>query len=324
VASRRLRQLIPDTTPNKQDPQAVSGSRGRLAYSRKNHDVHLYWLEVASGEEKRLTSKTGEDMHARFSPDGQKLAYQSNRTGHPDIWLLDLATDEEINLTDHPGSDRLPDWSPDGRQILFVSDRGKALQLWVMNPEGGASLRLSEEPILADTHEGFPRWSPDGARIGYLAPSDRGTALWVVNRDGTNARPLLFDVIHFEWYLDDRRVVYSRMGENGRELRAADLESGDEALLLSAPHAEHRVSLDGSALTYGDGTNHMDRQVFLLRLSPPDATDGLPRPLGEPVQLTEGGGMSHIHSGGWSPDGTAVVFSKDTDNGDIYVVENYQ
>jgi Tol biopolymer transport system component len=134
----------------------------------------------------------------------------------------------------------------------------------------------------------------------------------------------LFDVLDFEWYLDSRHVVYSRMGENGRELVAADLESGEEALLLDVPHVEHRVSPDGQALTYGDGVSHHNQQLHLLRLAPTSSTDRLPRPLGKPVPLTEGRGLSHTHSGGWSPDGKAVVYTKDTDNGDIYVIENYQ
>jgi len=287
--------------------------------------VDLHWLEVATGGERQLTSQTGQDMNARFSPSGQKLAYNSNRTGDNEVWLLDLATGEEMNLTNHAASsDKLPDWSPDGREILFVSDREGTFQLWAMNAEGGASRRVSDQTVTAQKYEGFPRWSPDGERIGYLAPSDGRTALWVADKDGGNPRPLLFGVIHFEWYLDGRRMVYSRMGENGRELRAVDLESGLEVLLLSTPHAEHRVSLDGRAVTYGDGTNHMNRQLFLLHLSPPDGSDGLPRPLGEPTQLTEGGKLSHIHSGGLSPDGTALVYTRDTDHGDMYVVENYE
>ncbi len=303
----------------------VIGSHGKLAYTQRNHDVDLYWLEVATGMERQLTSHTGEDMNARVSPNGQKLAYRSNRTGNDEIWLLDLASGEEMALTDHPASDSLPDWSPDGREILFVSDREGTSQLWVMSPEGGALRRISEQTISVHRYEGFPRWSPDGALIGYLAPTDRGTALWVMDKDGTNARPRLFNVLHFEWYLDSRRVVYSRRGENGRELRAVDLESGEEALLLNVPHhVEHRVSPDGRAVTYGDGTSHINQQLFLLRLAPTDSTDGLPRPLGEPVQLTDGRGLWHTHSGGWSPDGKDIVYTKDADHDDIYIIENYR
>jgi Tol biopolymer transport system component len=324
VGSGRLRQLVPNASGPGQHPLPVIGRQGRLAYADKSHTVDLYWLEVASGKERRLTSHTGGDNHARVSPDGRKLAYR-NRTADDDIWLLDLVTGEEVALTDHPGTDSLPDWSPDGREILFVSDREAPSQLWAMSPEGGSLRRVSEQTILTDRREGHPRWSPDGAFIGYLAPTDRGTALWVMGKDGTDAGPRLFDVLDFEWYLDSRHVVYSRMGESGgRELRAVDLESGKEVLLLNVPHLEHRVSPDGRAVVYGDGISHHNQQLFLLRLAPPDPTDGLPRPLGEPEQLTDGRGLWHTHSGGWSPDGEAIVYTKDTDHGNIYIIENYR
>lgn len=192
------------------------------------------------------------------------------------------------------------------------------------NEERRQRFELSEQTVSVNRRAGFPRWSPDGAVIGYLAPTDRGTALWVMDKDGTQARPRLFDVLHFEWYLDNRRVVYSRMGENGRELRAADLESGEEVLLLSVPHTEHRVSPDGRAVTYCEPTSHINHQLFLMRLARADSPYGLPHPLGEPVQLTEGGGLWHAHSGGWAPDGKALVYTRDTDNFDIYIIENYR
>ena len=113
--------------------------------------------------------------------------------------------------------------------------------------------------------------------------------------------------------------MYSRLGKDGRELRAADPESGEEVLLLNVPHLERRVSPDGRAVTYGDGISHINQQLFLLRLAPTESTDGLPHPRGEPVKLTDGRGLWHAHSGGWSPDGKALVYTRDTDNFDLCV-----
>jgi Tol biopolymer transport system component len=110
----------------------------------------------------------------------------------------------------------------------------------------------------------------------------------------------------------------------GRELRAADLESGEEVLLSSVPHVEHGVSPDGRAVAFGHGVSHIDQQLFVLPLARPELQGGLPRALEDPEQLTEGNGLWHTHNGVWSADGMALIYIRDTDRGDIFVVENYR
>ncbi len=62
-------------------------------------------------------------------------------------------------------------------------------------------------------------------------------------------------------------------------------------------------------------------QLYYLKLRPPERTDGLPTPAGQPIQLTEGYGKYHVHNGGWSRDGKQIVYTRDVDAGDIYVIE---
>ena len=50
----------------------------------------------------------------------------------------------------------------------------------------------------------------------------------------------------------------------------------------------------------------------------------LPRPTGEPKRLTDGKGLWHAHHGSWSGDGKTVFYSRDTLQGDIYLIENYR
>jgi hypothetical protein len=68
-------------------------------------------------------------------------------------------------------------------------------------------------------------------------------------------------------------------------------------LAISLPPTAARRTGWRTRAIYGHGVSHINQQVFLLRLAPPDSTDGLPRPLG---------------------------YTKDTDHGDIYVIENYE
>jgi hypothetical protein len=64
--------------------------------------------------------------------------------------------------------------------------------------------------------------------------------------------------------------------------------------------------------------------LYLLPLTPPESQTGLPQPAGEPQQLTDGQGFWHVHNGGFSPDGDSVIYTRDTDRGDLYVIEKQE
>ncbi len=311
VDSGDLRQL---TTGAGRDQSPAVARDGRIAYENWSHQTDLYVMTTDSGVEQQLTSHTKDNNLARFSPDGEWIAYESTRTGNSEVWLLHLESGTERLLTDHPAIDSTPDWSPDGREIVFLSDRPGSSPIWTMNVQGGAPRSLGE--AAAGAEPSGLAWSPDRNVIGYLAPSEKGLALWIVDPEGSRTEPVLFGVRDFAWYRDSRHVIYTPTGV--MELRAADLDSGAEVTLLTEPHTEVIARPDGSAVAYCSARSHYDMNLQLLELSP--GSDGLPRVVAGPRRLTDGQGQWHIHNGGFSPDGSRVVYTRDTDSGDIYVI----
>jgi hypothetical protein len=81
------------------------------------------------------------------------------------------------------------------------------------------------------------------------------------------------------------------------------------------------VAPDGSVVSFSHGLSHVGQDLYALRLAPPSADDGLPSPLGAPEQLTDGRGEWHVHNVAWFPDGESVVYTRDTDEADIFLVE---
>ena len=79
-----------------------------------------------------------------------------------------------------------------------------------------------------------------------------------------------------------------------------------------------------AAVALVQSASHFDQQLFRLRLEPPTTADGLPRAVGELERLTGGKGRWHVHNGSWSPDGQSIVYTQDTDDGDIYVIQNQE
>jgi Tol biopolymer transport system component/predicted Ser/Thr protein kinase len=335
AVSGSLRQIT--MSPNNGIDLAVSRD-GRIAYAQFSHEQDLYLVSLEEGSHERLTSHTGWNQDARISPDGTRIAYVSLRTGDWEIWIIDRATGNETQLASHPATDVSPTWSPDGKQVAFVSDRDGKQTVWVVNADGSGGPRLlTEEAPEARSGAASPtwtrpsgasnlRWSPDGAAIGFVAPSERGPALYELDLETGSVTLKIYNIAMFDWYLDRERVIYTPIPDNGEgrmEMRVANLRTGKEKLLLEGPHTMASVTRDGLAVAFCRAATHNALQLYYLKLRPPapDSADGLPTPEGQPVQLTDGYGDYHVHNGGWSPDGREIVYTRDLDAGDIYVIE---
>jgi Tol biopolymer transport system component len=289
------------------------GRDGRILYSDFSHQTDLFLQDLANGDARRLTFHTRTNFASKISPDGTRVAYQSDRTGNVEIWVLALATGKEHQLTNHEANDTEPSWSADGQQLAFVSDRTGSTRIWIVNAAGGAA-----RPLIEKDGAVLPQWSPDGRSLGYLGPSDQGYALWLAAQDGSGARKIIDLVSDFAWYRDTKRVICSSDDVAG-EIRAIHLETGREVLLFEGPHIEIAVDLNGQALTYCAAMSHSNLNLHVLWLE--EGADGLPRATGPPEAITAGDGLWHVHNGGWSPDGRSVVYTRDTDTGDVHVLE---
>ena len=303
---------------------------GRLAFNQFGHQQDLMMLNLKTGAERPLTEHTHENLFPRLSPDGGKVAYQSNRTGNDEIWVLDVAAGTEQRLTDDPARDMSPDWSPDGKQIVFLSERGGETEVWTMNADGSEPRRLPGPPTSAgfewEAGATAPRWSPDGRAIGYLTPEKQGSVLWVVDLESGAVERHLAQALYFDWYLDSNRVIYTRRADDTRlpEVRAANLSTGAEVLLLRETAIELDASAAGDRIVYANALSHFEMNLAELALQVPESRDGLPSASGEPRQLTDGRGRWHVHGAGLSKAVDAVVYTRDADRGDIFVVEGYR
>jgi TolB protein len=101
-------------------------------------------------------------MLPSWSPDGNRIAFQSNRDGQYDIYTVRADGSDLRRLTNDRSTDGAPTWNPTGTQIAFTSDRGGSNQIYVMSADGGPATKLTDEPVKADR----PTWA-----LNYIAYS---------------------------------------------------------------------------------------------------------------------------------------------------------
>lgn len=100
-----------------------------------------------------------------------QIAYASNRTGLPQIYLVDLASQDAVQITDMPEGACQPSWSPDGQKLVFISPcKGMdeiyfAASLYIVNSDG-----TDLTPLFTVPGGDFdPVWSPDGDSIAFTS-----------------------------------------------------------------------------------------------------------------------------------------------------------
>jgi serine/threonine protein kinase len=320
-------RLSPLTFGGGMDWYPAVSREGMVAYTRWSHQTDLHRVNVLTGDDEQLTSWTQDNFVGRFSPDGDRVAYQSTRTGNAEIFILDLSNPgAELNLSGDAEMDVLPAWSPDGDEVAFLSNREGAMNLYVAKTDGsGRPERLSNQNINIPSKVWAVslsiRWTPDGESIGYVVADHDGTALWTIDRHGSGDATLVrAGVERFDWYLDRNRIVYTTLTQEGQELRAANLRTGDEHLLYKGPHSEMVLAPDGTAIALVRSESHFNQSLYRLGLARPATDDGLPKAVGDLEKLVGGEGRWHVHNGSWSHDGEWVVYTQDTDDGDIYLL----
>ncbi|HET9480168.1 MAG TPA: protein kinase [Candidatus Polarisedimenticolia bacterium] len=184
---RRLRSVIERARESRQDgtragrPARYAVAGAAVAGAALVGSIWLLASMAGRGEPERqaplalmpLTFEGGFEGEPTIAPDGQTLAYVSDRSGNLDVYLRQISGGPALNLTASPADDVQPAFSPDGRSIAFVSDGiGRPLryasptspllggEIYVMSAFGGTPRRIAEG--------NFPSWFPDGSGLVFV------------------------------------------------------------------------------------------------------------------------------------------------------------
>jgi len=143
----------------------------------------IYTMSIDGGTPRRIADGLAWEVQPRFSPDGTRIAFTSDRGGGDNIWVMNVDGSDKRQVTNE--SFRLlnqPDWSPDGRFIIakkhFTTQRSAGTgEIWMYHVSGGGGVAIIERANEALQKElGEPAFSPDGSAIYYTRNTTPGNA----------------------------------------------------------------------------------------------------------------------------------------------------
>ena len=300
--------------PRVEEPRDAAVGR-HLVYSQARRNVNIWRAAIAATGEaptpaERFISSTRVEAQPKYSPDGNKIAYTSSRSGAIELWVSNSDGSSRVRITDFRGPlVGQPNWSPDGHSLVFHARPEGQADLFIIPAAGGPAKRLTTDPH-DDT---APSYSRDGQWIYFTSARSGQTQVWKMPAAGGEAVQLTATGGYRPFESPDRTVVYYYALDN-TGIWSVPVNGGQSAKVVDALHdypSGFAVMPEGlyyAAPPHSGSDRFVQFYSFSTRTSRPVALARRPFGFGMTV----------------SPDSKFVLFDQQDDVGsDLMLIENF-
>ena len=286
---------------------SLSPTGDHLAYEEWIFEINIWEIDVAKAADQELKSSeayltnrfssTRWDFQPHFSPDGEQVAFVSNRSGRPELWVGKSDGSDASPLTSLDGTFmQMPRWSPDGSLIAFDAFVESHRSIYVVDAQGGKPRRLSTDSY----EQRAPRWSVDGEWIYFASNREDGWQIWKMPAEGGAAKRVTQNGGYLaESSKDGITLYYSKLGKSGLWRKHAD---GVEELVVDALH---RIDWGNWTLN-ADGLYFVERKSDAISLTRYDITGDV----AETIATLPSRYLSHEPGLTVSPNGDRILFAQ--------------
>lgn len=179
------------------------------------------------------------DTDPAVAPDGNRIAFVSERDGNAEVYVADARTGEVRRVTRSRRADRRPAWAPGGRQLVWQSGRPGEADLVVARADGGGRRPL----VLGPGDDVEPAWSPGGSQIAFSSNRGGRRQLWVVAATGGVPERLAETPARASapaWSPGGRRVAFTLQSAGDSDIWVLDLTDGTTRKLTRGPGRDSR------------------------------------------------------------------------------------
>jgi len=237
TTGRSVGQPSPTPGPAAAYDPSPSQDGNWLAFVSGRNQNDIFVVRTDGTDLRQLTDDSYQDLGPRWSPDGERVLFFSNRSGRYQVWSINADGSGHRQVTEAADEMWYPVWSPDGRRVAAFDSGARNTSVF------DASVPWNEQspqllPALNETGGRFQvwSWSPDGRLLvgTELMPDGRRQGVLVYSFEDRRFRTLTGVGGFAVWLRDSRRLVFSA----GDKLNLVDSQSREVKEVLSlAPHA---------------------------------------------------------------------------------------